>query len=261
MKTMVLSLAFLLFVTLRAEAVAKVHMIDDIPIARDGVCLGLPKTKGSIEETTNMRKDAVLKRLRDLKIDSQRYLDPLKFRIVNSGHSNQNGGKVLTFSTVILDSDGGVAGHVPVGTATITHEIGHWIGASMDIRGQTAYLAFKSSGAFKKCLNFDGYSTHFRSGKAHNNDLHETFAEVFAGYVVHPNFMKEACSAGYDFMKDQVFRGELSTCPNPEKKSPIPLPRPRPQIEQSPANQPSPAVEAAPAPVPEASHPRPAGPI
>lgn len=260
MKLAALSLTTICLISFSSEASAKFHMIDDLPVSSKGVCLGLPSSQGGIEETTRMRIKGVQQRLRDLKVDA-RLLDPLKFTIVSRGHSNQYGGSRLTLSTACMDGDS--ISNCPVGTGTVAHEIGHWIGASMDIRGRNAYQSFVDSGAYKKCHGFDGYSTHFRTGRAHNNDLHETFAEVFAGYVVNPNVMKDACPAGYEFMKEQVFRGELSACPLPESKKPkkdaIPLPRPRPAIPESkPDVKPESKPEVKPESKPEMPAPSPA---
>lgn len=230
---------------------ARVHMVGDIPSSELGLCLGLTKAnkQGGAQAVSRVRISVVMKRLREMKLDTTRYLTPLKFDLVSSGRSNQFGGNRIVLSMGALDQYNNPL-VLPVSTGTIVHEIGHWIGHSMDIRGKPAYEAFRLS-AFRKCHGFDGYSTHFRDGRAHGNDLNETFAEAFSGYVTAPDFLKAACPAGYEFMRDQIFRGEFSPCPDPEKSKiplppsrppeadlpnippltgPIPLPRPRPQI-------------------------------
>lgn len=199
---------------------APVHMIADLPYSSDGICLGLPKSpKGGMNEINRVRIDAVKKRLTDLKLDHDRLLKPLKFRIVHQGRSNQHGGNVLTLSTACGNQWGGIS-NCPLAAGTIVHEVGHWIGNTMVIRGQTAYQAFKSSGTFRRCYGFVRYSSHFRNGSRHNNDVNETFAEVFSGYVTHPSFLKSACPAGYEFMREQIFQGQESICPKPAPVKP-----------------------------------------
>lgn len=232
----------LTFIAGHAEA-ARVHMIADMAISEHGLCLGLSKRRGGAEEITQERIRAVIKRLRLMKLDGPRLLDPLRFNLVTSGRSNQFGGSRLTLAMVQADQFGNLYAH-PVSTGTVAHEIGHWIGHSLDIRGRPAYESFRTS-AFRNCRGFVGYSTHLRSGNPHGNDLNETFAEVFSGYITAPNFLKQACPAGYEFMRDQVFRGELSRCPDPAKQK-IPLPQPRPS--GAPARSAEPAVSAPVAP-------------
>jgi hypothetical protein len=209
---------------------ASVHMIGDMPSSEMGLCLGLTDKnadkRGEPQKVSRKRIAAVLKRLEEMKLDSARFLKPLKFDLVGSGRSNQYGGNRLVLSMATLDQNNNLM-VLPVSTGTIAHEIGHWVGHTMEIRGKNAYEAFRTS-AFRSCHGFDGYSTHLRNGTPHHNDLNETFAEVFSGYITAPNFLKTACPAGYEFMRDQVFRGEISLCPDPDKKKPIPLPHARP---------------------------------
>lgn len=265
MKTLFFLTIALCLMTRSAHARSNVHMIGDIPSSEQGLCLGLPKgRKGAVETISKERTDAVLKRLREMKMDARRFLDPLTFNYVVANHgSNQFGGNRILYSMGCLDQNNTLYA-CPVSTGTVAHEIGHWIGHTMDIRGKTAYEAFRAS-AFRTCRGFDGYSTHRRNGQPHNNDLNETFAEVFSGYITAPNFLKAECLAGYEFMRDQVFKGEMSKCPDPEKPK-IPLPRPRPAEAPGPvplsdsvmpATLVEPGVPPSPMPAADGEHPIP----
>ena len=59
------------------------HMVTEIPASRDGTCLDVRNSGSGFDQKSRDRIKAVMNRLRDLKLEEERYLKPLKFVIVN----------------------------------------------------------------------------------------------------------------------------------------------------------------------------------
>lgn len=93
---------------------------------------------------------------------------------------------------------------IPAREGILVHELGHFIANKHG-------LYPKYNRAVSKKCNLSEYMYQSSGGRKHKN-RNEEFAEILSAYLVYPKKLKRSCRASFNFIKDELFLGEESSC-------------------------------------------------